>query len=112
MTFSPVIQTMQLNKHIHWKGRLLGIPWLFTGHHHFILHPTETGTKLEHFENFSGILALILHWIGSDVYETTERGFGLMNDAIKERAERKPRSNPELTQRTKPSVKADSSFDT
>ena len=98
---------MQPNEHFHWKGRLLGIPWLFTGHHHFTLQPSETGTKFEHFETFSGILALILYWIGSDMYQTTEKGFGLMNDALKERAERKPLPNPELTQRTKPSVEAD-----
>ena len=112
MTFNPVVQTMQPNEHFHWKGRLLGIPWLFTGHHHFILHPSETGTRLEHFETFSGILALVLHCIGSDMYQTTQKGFGLMNEALKERAERKPLPNVELTQRTKPSMKADASLDT
>lgn len=96
MTFSPVIQTFLPNEHLHWKGRLLGVPWLFTGHHHFILRPTETGTRFEHSEQFSGILALVLHWIGSDMYKTTQGGFELMNHALKARVERGPLPDPAL----------------
>ncbi len=108
MTFSPVIQTFEPNEHLHWRGRLLNVPWLFTGHHHFILRPTETGTRFEQSEQFSGILALVLHWIGSDMYETTQRGFRLMNDALKERVERRsPSRDPALKQRVQSSAKAD-----
>ena len=67
----------------------MGMPGIFTGHHHFILRPTETGTRFEQSEQFSGILASVLHWTGSDMYATTERGFGLLNEALKERAESK-----------------------
>lgn len=101
------MQTFLPNEHLHWKGRLLGIPWLFTGHHHFVLHPTETGTRFEQSEQFSGILALVLHWIGSSMYETTQRGFALMNEALKERVEGKSAPDAALKQRVKSSVKAD-----
>ncbi len=110
MTFSPTMQTFLPNEHLHWKGRLLGVPWLFTGHHHFILRPTETGTtRIEQSEQFSGILALVLYWIGSNMYETTPRGFGLMNTALKERVEGRslPELDPALRQRVKSSVKVD-----
>jgi len=107
MTFSPVIQTFLPNEHLHWRGRLLGVPWLFTGHHHFILHPTKTGTRFEQSEQFSGILALVLYWIGSNVYETTQRGFELMNYALKARVEEGSLPDPVLKQRAKSSVKVD-----
>lgn len=41
------------------------------------------------------------------MYETTRRGFVLMNNALKERVERKPSPDPELKQRAKTSAKAD-----
>ena len=107
MTFSPVIETFLPNEHLHWRGRLLNVPWLFTGRHHFILHLTDTGTRFVQSEQFSGILALLLHWIGSDMYETTQKGFELLNKALKERVEGKSSPNPALKQRVKSSVKAD-----
>ena len=107
MTFSPAIQTFLPNEHLHWGARLMGIPWLFTGHHHFILCPTETGTRFEQSEHFSGILALVLHWIGSDLYGNTQSGFGLMNNALKERVEGSSVPDPALKQRVKSSVRAD-----
>lgn len=107
MTFKPVIKTFLPNEHLHWKGRLLGVPWLFSGQHHFILHPTETGTRFEHSEQFSGILALVLHWIGSNMYENTHRGFELVNNALKEKVEGRSLPEPALKQRVETSVKAD-----
>lgn len=106
MTFNSVIQTFIPNEHLHWRGRLLGIPGLFTGHHHFILHPTKTGTRLEQSEQFSGILAWVLHWMGSNMYETTQRGFELMNDGLKARVERESLPDPSIKQRVGLSVKA------
>ena len=87
MTFSPIIQTYNQNAHLHWQGRLLNLPGLFTGQHHFILHPTESGTRIEQSEEFSGILATLLHWVGSKTYKDTEEGFKLMNSALKQRVE-------------------------
>ena len=89
MNFSAIIKTFTPNEHLHWVGRLLNIPGLFTGHHHFILRPTATGTKLEQSEHFSGIIAWILHLVGSKMFETTRKGFKLMNNALKERVEGK-----------------------
>ena len=87
MTFGSIVQTFVPNEHLNWKGRLLNIPWLFSGAHHFVLSPTETGTRFEHWEQFSGILALILQWTGSSMFKTTQGGFDLMNKALKERVE-------------------------
>ena len=87
------------------------MPWLFTGHHLFILHSTEAGTRFEQSEYFPGILALVLHWIGSNMYETTQRGFELMNNALKERVEGRPLPDPALKQRVKSSVEADDLLD-
>ena len=41
------------------------------------------------------------------MYETTQRGFGLMNDALKTRVERGSLPDPALKQRVVSSVKAD-----
>ena len=107
MTFSPTIRTFLPNEHLHWGGRLAGIPWLFTGGHHFIVRPTETGSRFEQSEQFTGILALILHWIGNDLYKNTQQGFELMNNGLKERVEGKSPPDPALKQRVKSSVKTD-----
>ena len=108
---SPTIQTFMPNEHLHWDGRLMGVPWLFTGNHHFILHPTDTGTRFEQSEHFSGIMALVLHWIGHSLYENTQRGFELMNHALKERVEGRSLPDPALKQRVKSNVKGDGSSD-
>ena len=111
MTFSPAIQTFLSNEHLHWKGRLLALPWLFTSHHNFILPSTETGTRFEQSECFSGILTLVLQWIGSNMYETTQKGFELMNNALKEKVEGRSLPDPALRQRVKSSVKTDNLSD-
>lgn len=41
------------------------------------------------------------------MYETTQKGFELLNSALKERLEGKSSPNPALKQRVKSSVKAD-----
>ena len=41
----------------------------------------------EQSEDFSGALAMVLHWVGSDMYKDTEKGFKLMNEALKNRVE-------------------------
>lgn len=64
-----------------------GVPWLFTDHHHIIPRPTEPGTRFEQSGRFAGILAHGLHRIGPDMYGTTRRGSGLMNDALRGKVE-------------------------
>ena len=60
---------------------------IFTGQHHFKLHERKSGTIFELSEDFSGLLAMVLHWVGSDMYRNTESGFKLMNEALKRRVE-------------------------
>lgn len=87
MTFSPTIFTLEPDRHLAWRGRLGGLPGLFTGDHHFVLQPTEDGgTRFEHYEVFSGVVAWVLKWVG-DVYGDTGRGFGGMNEALRGRVE-------------------------
>ncbi len=50
-----------------------------------------TVPRFQRMEQFSVILALVLYWIGSIAYETTQRGLALMNDAIKEKVESRAR---------------------
>ena len=63
------------------------VPSLFTGHHHFVLHRTQTGTKVEHYEEFSGILAMVLLWIGSSMYKNLLDNFDMMKQALKTKIE-------------------------
>ena len=87
MSFTPVIQTYDKNAHLSWEGRMLSLPGVFTGQHHFKLHERKSGTTFEQSEDFSGLLAILLHWVGSDMYRNTENGFKLMNVALKKRVE-------------------------
>lgn len=57
MTFKPRVLTSEPEKHFSWLGHLL-FKGLFDGEHRFILSALPTGgTRLEHTEEFSGILA-------------------------------------------------------
>ncbi len=87
MSFPSVIQTYDKNAHLSWEGRLLSLPGVFTGQHHFKLHERKSGTTFEQSEDFPGALAMVLHWVGSDMYKDTENGFKLMNEALKKRVE-------------------------
>lgn len=66
---------------------MLSLPSVFTGQHRFKLHETKSGTTFEQSEDFSGLLAMVLHWVGSAMYRNTESGFKLMNEALKKRVE-------------------------
>ena len=66
---------------------MLSLPGVFTGQHHFKLHERKSGTTFEQSEDFSGLLAIVLYWMGSDMYRNTENGFKLMNEALKKRVE-------------------------
>ena len=72
MNFTSVIQTYNKIAHLSWEGRLLGLPGLFTGQHHFKLHERKSGTIFEQSEDFSGLLVTVLHWVGSGMYRNTE----------------------------------------
>ena len=86
ISFHPEISLIRPNQELRWKGRLL-VPGLFDGEHFFLLSASEGATLLQHGERFSGMLVRLL---GSSIFETTERGFVQMNEAIKARVESGP----------------------
>jgi hypothetical protein len=83
MSFTPVVTAVIPGEEFAWLGHL-GMKGIFDGHHHFQLSVSGTGTRLDHFEEFSGVLSpIILASIG----RTTTRGFEEMNQALKDRIE-------------------------
>ena len=83
--FEPTVIAVEENRRLAWMDRLL-VPFAFDGYHEFHLEPLEDGrrTRLLHRETFRGALVPIL-------FDRTrvERSFEVMNDAIKDRAERR-----------------------
>ena len=89
MSFSPEVLEVEEQSVLEWRGRLAGIPGLFTGQHRFEL--VELGparTELRQSEHFSGCLVPLFD------LTPTEQGFHAMNRAIKERAEEQFRRRP------------------
>jgi hypothetical protein len=84
MTFKPTILKVETYRYFDWLGKLW-IKGLFDGHHYFEIEEINPNqVKLNHGENFSGILSnMILKKIG----EHTRENFVKMNMALKERAE-------------------------
>lgn len=85
MTFKPRCLQMELNKEFIWLGKLL-FTGIFDGKHIFEL--TELGpskTKLVQREEFKGLLVPLL-WKQLD--KNTRKGFELMNEKLKEGAEK------------------------
>jgi hypothetical protein len=83
MNFTPVVTAATPGEEFAWLGHL-GMKGIFDGHHHFHLSASGTGTRLDHFEEFSGVLSpIVLASIGS----STARGFEQMNQALKDRVE-------------------------
>lgn len=84
MTFKPRITKLDKHNHFEWLGNL----WtkgIFDGRHGFILEEMDSqSTKLIHKEEFKGVLVGIL-W--SMIGDDTEKGFNVMNEALKVRAE-------------------------
>ena len=86
MTFRPLIQRLQPQRELQWRGHLL-IPGLFDGAHRFALEPLADGlrTRLHQDEAFSGLLVPLL--MNAAGRRKTEAGFKAMNAALKQRAE-------------------------
>ncbi len=83
MSFTPVVTAVTPGEGFAWLGHL-GMKGIFDGRHQFQLSESGTGTRLDHFEEFSGVLsAVVLAAIGS----STSRGFEEMNQALKDRVE-------------------------
>ena len=82
--FKPKVLNVTLYKYFDWIGSLF-IKGIFDGHHYFEIEElTPTQVKLNHGEQFSGLLSsFILKKIGND----TRNNFIKMNGAIKQLAE-------------------------
>lgn len=91
MTFSPVCLELSENTQFRWLGSL-GFKGIFDGEHIFELYEEENGKiRFVHREKFSGILVPLL-WKQLNV--KTRKGFEMMNEALKERAEEVYRNIP------------------
>lgn len=83
MTFRPTVTAVEEGRKLEWLGRFL-VPGLFDGRHSFTLTATAEGTRMTQEETFTGVLVPVL----ASTLAKTESGFRLMNEALKERAER------------------------
>lgn len=95
--FHPRVVRLAEERELCWLGRL-GLPWLFDGRHCFELQPDGPGrTRFVQRETFRGLLVPLLP---RSMFQAVERGFEAMNEALKERVERKPR--PPRTEAVEP----------
>ena len=62
------------------------MPGLFDGAHRFTLEPTQSGTKVQQSESFSGLLV----GFSRGLIEHTQQGFEQLNAALKRRVEEGP----------------------
>lgn len=84
MSFRPTVTDVKAGRRFEWLGRL-GLPGVFDGRHSFELEPlAEGGTRLIQTERFSGVLVPLF----ATVLRPTRAGFQMMNEAVRERAER------------------------
>ena len=84
MTFKPTCLKAEHNSELRWLGHLL-VKGIFDGEHIFKMKAIEGGkTKFVQAENFSGLLVPMM-W--KSLEPKTLKSFGMMNKALKERAE-------------------------
>jgi hypothetical protein len=87
MVFNPTIVKAETNRELRWKGRFI-VPGLFDGEHIFIIEELGSkGVRLIQKEFYSGLLIPLL---SRKLGDNTKKGFELMNQAVKKRAEFKP----------------------
>ncbi len=83
MTFKPRVTVVEPERELRWLGTL-PVPGLFNGEHIFRLEPAEgERSRFLHGERFTGLL---IPFMGG-VLTKTERGYRLMNEALKRRVE-------------------------
>ena len=85
MSFKPTVTSVVENRELAWLGRLV-MPGLFDGAHRFTLEPTQSGTKLQASESFSGLIVAF----SGGLLQNTQQGFEQLNAALKRRAEEVP----------------------
>ena len=84
MTFKPTVLDIKENRELHWLGKLL-ISGIFDGEHSLVIEPLdENKVRFVQSEKFTGILVPLF----GGTLDGTEKGFELMNKALKERAEK------------------------
>jgi hypothetical protein len=85
MTFKPTVLAFEDNKELRWIGHLL-FNGLFDGEHKFEIIDYGNGTTtFRQSEKFTGILVPLF---AKQLDNNTKRGFELMNEKLKELAER------------------------
>jgi hypothetical protein len=84
MTFKPMVTTVIEYVEFSWLGHFI-FPGIFDGRHIFGITENEGGCLLVQKEEFSGLLVPLL-W--NSMEKNTREGFVLMNEALKQRAER------------------------
>lgn len=81
--FKPRVLAVNPSRELRWLGQL-AVPGLFNGEHIFRLEPLPGNrARFLHGERFTGLLIPFL----GGMLEKTERGYELMNRALKQRAE-------------------------
>lgn len=83
ITIKPDVTQVATGKVLEWWGHLI-VRGIFDGRHRFELHPAGDGTRLVQSETFTGVLVPLL---ARSLDRSTAAGFGLMNSALKARAE-------------------------
>ncbi len=85
MTFKPTVLAFDAHKEFRWLGHLI-IPGIFDGEHKFELIDHKDGTTtFVQSEKFGGILVPLFKKM---LDNTTAQGFTLMNQKLKEMAEK------------------------
>jgi|SRR5680860_543369 len=83
MSFKPRVTKSDPARELRWLGHL-GVRGVFDGEHYFQLEELPDGqTHLLHGEKFTGITVGLF----GGMLEKTERGFGQLNEALRERCE-------------------------
>ena len=83
VTFSPKLLAVRPGREIRWRG-VTGVPGLFDGTHALTVEPLPDGrTRFRTHEDVTGILLPVL----GKVMRRTQRGFELLAQAVKTRAE-------------------------
>lgn len=81
VVFTPEIKKIEENNILQWEGRLF-LPGIFTGRHTFqLIKIGPYKTKLIQKEDFNGMLVPFFN------YDSTTKGFNLMNQQLKKRIE-------------------------
>ncbi|MEX1255166.1 MAG: SRPBCC domain-containing protein [Dehalococcoidia bacterium] len=86
MTFRPTVLTAEPQRELRWLGHL-GLPGVFDGEHIFTIEPLD-GDRVRFIQRevFTGLLVPLF---ARSLDRDTLRGFQEMNQALKERAERR-----------------------